>query len=124
MRNLLFPLICFSLTLPLERVLAGDAANLAERLKQGDGRAAEALVKQGKAAVPALVGVLKDGNPQGKTHAALALGRIGPDAKEAIEPLIEALTGPDLTLSSQAALALGRIGPDAAPALIKTLETA
>lgn len=55
------------------------------------GKAAEALGRlgaDGKAGVPALIEALKD--PAIRTEAALALGNIGPAAKDALSPLEEA----------------------------------
>src|SRR5437660_8695228 len=78
----------------------------ADHLKQGDSKAAAELVKFGAAAVPALIDVLKEGDGFAKSHAAQALGRIGPDAKAAAQPLAEALGADDVALASQAGLAL------------------
>src|SRR5262245_45540045 len=69
---------------------AQDAAAIkaqADYLKQGDGKAAEALAKFGAAAVPALLDVLKEGDAFAKGHAMRALGLIGPDAKQATTAL-------------------------------------
>lgn len=54
---------------------------------------------------------------------ALALGRIGPAAKDAVPALIEALKSSDVTLRGYAAEALGCIGPDASAA-VQTLTVA
>ncbi len=57
--------------------------------------------------------------------AARALGKVGPDARAAVAPLIDALTDPDAAVRSEAAEALGLIGPDAAPAvraLVRALD--
>lgn len=86
-------------------------------------RAVFALGRFGKAArpaVPALIQALKD--PSVRASAAYTLGRIGPDAAEAVGPLTALLgtrEGPS------AARALADIGPKAAPAvpaLIKLLD--
>ena len=57
--------------------------------------------------------------------AARALGKIGPNARAAVAPLIEALADPDGTVRYEAVEALGAIGPDAAPAvpaLVRALD--
>jgi len=87
--------------------------------------AIEALGKTGpaaKAAVPALIGVLKDDDPYSlvRWEATEALGRIGPEAKEAIPPLVDALKDPCVGLS--AADALAAIGTAAIPALTEALR--
>jgi len=104
-----------------QSVFAQEPAVLAERLKSGDGQAGIQLAKQGAKAVPALVGVLKDGDSKIRGQAAYALGLIGPSAKEAVDELVRALTDQEPSLRAQAAFALGRIGPDAGPAVVKTL---
>src|SRR5437868_11402616 len=94
-------------------MLAQDASAIkehADHLKQGDGKAAAELVKIGAAAVPALIDVLKEGDAFAKGHAAQALGRIGPAAKEAAPALALALGGDDAAIASQAGMALGQIG--------------
>src|SRR5437660_6108140 len=80
----------------------------ADHLKQGDSKAAGELVKFGAAAVPALIDVMKEGDGFAKSHAAQALGRIGPAAKEAVAILGEALASDDAALVSQAGIALGQ----------------
>jgi HEAT repeat protein len=57
--------------------------------------AAAALGKMGKGGVEALIAVLKDSNkePDVRRKAVESLGLIGPDAKSAIKPLVEALQG-------------------------------
>src|SRR5262249_6315528 len=95
----------------------------ADHLKQGDSRAAAALVKFGAAAVPALIDVLKEGDAFAKGHAAQALGRIGPTAKQAAGALADALGGNDAAIASQAGSALGQLGPAAVPVLIQVLKS-
>src|SRR5687767_13486017 len=70
---------------------AQDAAVLAERLRNGDGQAGIQLAKQGAKAVPALIGIMKDGESKTRGQAAYALALIGPPAKEAVEELVRAL---------------------------------
>jgi HEAT repeat protein len=50
-------------------------------------------------------------------QAALALEKIGPDARAAVPQLTIALNDSEWSVRRQAVLALGQIGPDAHPAL-------
>ncbi len=102
---------------------AGAIKEAADHLKQGDSKAAQALARFGAAAVPALVDVLKEGDAFARGHAAQALGLIGAPAKDAAEPLAEALGSDDVATASQAGSALGRIGPAAVPALLGVLKS-
>lgn len=79
--------------------------------------AAHALAQIGPAAVPSLVGVLKDDDPFTRCEAARALARIGPDAAEAVRPLAEALNDDDALIRATAAYALGEIGSAAREAV-------
>src|SRR5205807_7522893 len=82
-----------------------------------------------KAAVPDLLLILRSSKSYSmRTTVALALGKIGPEAKEAVPTLIELMKP---TLFSEkvsrvhVAVALGKIGPaakDAVSALIKALN--
>src|SRR5688572_10218513 len=101
-----------------QTVHAQDAAVLAEQLRNGDGQAGLQLAKQGAKAVPALVGVLKDGESKTRGQAAYALALIGPPAKEAVDELVRALNDEEPSLRAQAAFALGKIGPEAGPAVV------
>jgi hypothetical protein len=79
--------------------------------------AADALGRPGlKSAVPVLLQALK-GDPFVARAAATALGGIGPEAREAVPALLEALRGSDPSLTATAAKALGAIGPDAREAV-------
>lgn len=68
-------------------------------------------------ALPSLIRSLKDRRPESKTHAAIAIGRMGPAAAEAIPALTAALKDRDVAVRAAAAHALGKIGPDARSAL-------
>src|SRR5712692_7780545 len=81
-----------------------DVKALVESLKSGNGQAALNLVKQGAKGVPGLTDVLGEGTPFAQGHAARALGRIGPAAKEAVPALCKALAHQDLFVASEASL--------------------
>ena len=62
-------------------------------------------------AIPQLIELLQDGNPDGIREAsAAALGKIGPDAEAAIDPLINLLSTTRATLAIAAVRALSGIG--------------
>jgi len=77
-----------------------------------------------KAAVPRLIPMLKDKDLSRRSHAAWAIGAIGPAARDAVPALVEVLYTDeklefgkrDFVLFGFTAWALGRIGPDAAAA--------
>jgi HEAT repeat protein len=90
----------------------------------------EAFAKMGKPAVPALSEMLKMGDPLVKKTSALALGKIGPDAKDAVPALIAAFKAetprPRMQSGSLRMVyveTFAQIGPNA-KAAIKTLEDA
>jgi HEAT repeat protein len=68
-------------------------------------------------AVPALTGLLHDGDMGVRLAVAGALERYGPDAKEAVPALAEALTARDAQTRLAALVALDAIGPDARSAI-------
>jgi HEAT repeat protein len=73
--------------------------------------------------VAQLVRMLNDRSPAVQAQGAFGLSRLGPDARDAVPDLIEALKK-DSLVRQNAALALGKIGPDAreaVPALIEVL---
>jgi HEAT repeat protein len=72
--------------------------------------ASRALVRMGIAAVPALVGALKDENEIVRWKAAETLGEIGPNAREAVPALVAALQDANPNIRQEAARALDRIG--------------
>jgi CubicO group peptidase (beta-lactamase class C family) len=74
--------------------------------------------------VARLVDALKGGDPQGREAAALALGRVGPEAAAAVEALVATFSDPDIYLRGAAAVALAQIGQAAVPALIRALGDA
>jgi len=78
-----------------------------------------------KPAVAELVKLLDDKNADVRHETAIALAKIGPNAKEAVPALTKALEECDGGPSCfGAAFALGRIGdPEAVPALVKALES-
>jgi tRNA A-37 threonylcarbamoyl transferase component Bud32 len=66
--------------------------------------------------VQALIGALRDADPTARRRAAQTLGECGPAGREAVGPLITALSDPDFWVSETAALALRKItgAPDPA----------
>jgi HEAT repeat protein len=86
--------------------------------------AAHALAEIGKPAVSGLIEVFKGrNNTRQRRAAAVALGLIGPDARDAIPALTEALTNEAPLVRSDAALALAKIAPNA-DGVIKVLAVA
>jgi HEAT repeat protein len=73
----------------------------------------------GKPALSALVGVLKnkDNDAETRALAARAIGGLGPAARDAVEPLRNALKDDDEYVRLGAVVALGEIGPDARDAV-------
>jgi HEAT repeat protein/tRNA A-37 threonylcarbamoyl transferase component Bud32 len=59
--------------------------------------------------VQALIGALRDSDASARRRAAQALGECGPAGREAVGPLITALSDPDFWVSETAALALRKI---------------
>jgi HEAT repeat protein len=62
-----------------------------------------------KPAVPALIDILKKGQPHERWQAARTLGRIGPEARDALDALREAARDSDQTVKEAAANALKQI---------------
>jgi HEAT repeat protein len=89
-------------------------------------RAAEGLGKLGPAApeeaVRELRGAVKDDDDGVRRGAIVALGQIGPGAKDAVPALILALDDDNASVRSATAEALGKIGQEAVPALIKAVD--
>ena len=91
-------------------------------------RAMLLLGRCGRPAVSTLIRELKEPGPGGaQAEAARALGLIGPEAQEAVEPLITCLKGNSPDFRRAVADALARIGPgarDGVPALVRALAEA
>jgi HEAT repeat protein len=86
--------------------------------------ASEALVKIGPATIPTMITLLKDKEPVIALAAAKVLGRLGPDAKDAVENLAYLFRNPtkgqgatELEIRIAVAETLGNIGPAAKPAV-------
>lgn len=91
------------------------------------GRIQMAVTELGPAAVPELVHLLQDENPEVRAHAAVALNWIGRGAREAVPALIQSLEDEANSVRQAAAFALLRMGPEsknAVPALIQALHDA
>jgi HEAT repeat protein len=89
--------------------------------------AARVLAQIGAPSVPELVKALDDPSPAVHKRALWALGVIGPDAREAVQPVSNFLTDKDATIRSLAAVVLGEMGPQGRPAipqLVKALRDA
>jgi len=69
------------------------------------------------AAIPNLIDSLKRRDPADRSRAAIALGKMGTEAREAVPALTAALKDRDVSVKAAAAHALGMIGPDAKGAL-------
>lgn len=67
--------------------------------------------------VPELRKILKASDAELQANAAMALGIIGPGAKDAVTDLTVATSDKDLSVRVNAIVALGKIGPGAAPAV-------
>ena len=107
---------------PLSPKRIVDTNATIESLKSSDRRtrlrAASDVAKLGgdaKKAVPALITMLQDDDVSLQEAAATALGTIGPNAKDALAPLIEALDR-DPEVRSAAIVAIAEIGAEAKPA--------
>ena len=113
----------FAVSVVLAALAAGadDADDAVARLRADEPNAYEAVVAQGEAAAPGLIGVLGDraADVRVRMVAANALGDIG--SKKAVTPLIEALKDPDFNVRRCAALALAKIGDPEAEGPLKRL---
>jgi HEAT repeat protein len=84
--------------------------------------AASALGTLGKSAVPELLPLLRDPDPELRALTTEVLGGVG-QSPEAVKGLGAALTDPDVNVQQQAALALARLGPAAAAAVPQLVES-
>jgi len=87
--------------------------------------AVQALRRIGAPAVPELIQALQNENWRLRNQAAVALGTIGAEARDAIPALTGLLGAQDKYIRSNAAVALGRIGREAStavPALTEALK--
>src|SRR5262249_31211045 len=130
---------------PLDGLVADLTKALAGKDEKEREKAAEALGRLGpkaKAAVPALVKLLKAGTPAQREQAVRALGKMGPAAREAVPALLQALRDEEtdrrltadspfpvlqslLPFRAAVADALGDIGADpkvAVPALLAVIK--
>jgi HEAT repeat protein len=71
----------------------------------------EAFRKDPPRAVPGLIDILRDQDPETRWGAVQTLAAIGPDAKEAVPDLTRLLKDSDLTVAQAAQFALRRIEP-------------
>jgi len=72
----------------------------------------EELVRQGSEAVPNLLAMLEVPEPRTRRNAILALGRVGADASEALEPVRERLGDGDASVRSAAFVAFSQLCHD------------
>lgn len=78
-----------------------------------------------RAAVPALIAVLRDRLPEIRRRATIALAEIGPEARQAVPALIQVLQDEEEAVRCRAVMALGDLGAEArsaVPALIGLLQ--
>lgn len=106
---------------PAEPTIEDLMTKLSSRDEDELYQAIQDLGLRGPEAAPAVKDLLKiftseKTSPNVRYETALALGRIGSAAKDAVPALIEALRSEDATLRGYAAGALSGIGPDAAAA--------
>ncbi|HEY1784027.1 MAG TPA: HEAT repeat domain-containing protein [Pirellulales bacterium] len=85
----------------------------------------DALSRIGELAVPKLITLLDDSDVQLRSAAVQALARIGPEAHDAVQPLMALVEAdPEEIVRKNAVRALGQIGPAAAPAVDVLIEQA
>ena len=84
--------------------------------------AAQTLGGLGAAALPSLIEALKDEDAVVRTGAAVALERVGPEARAAVRALVEALLDDSARVRLYAASGLGRIGSEAKAAVSALAE--
>jgi HEAT repeat protein len=108
----------------LVHTLKSDYGGQGREESHQDYRSALALAAIGKPSVEALSGLLKERKENVRAEAAMALGRIGPDAAAAVPALIVVLPDKSERVGHEAANALGRIGKPAVEPLITALANA
>jgi HEAT repeat protein len=84
-------------------------------------RAAYALSRIEKPAIPPLIGVLENGDNESRAGAAMALGSMGAEAAEAIPALVANLSHENDDIRQAVANGLGGIGATAVPKLVDGL---
>src|SRR5262245_51356484 len=79
---------------------------------------------RGDAAVVPLEQALRDRQGRVRKGAAMALGKLGPEAKAAVPSVIGAMHDPDESVRQMASEAVGQLGYDALMALVESLRSA
>jgi HEAT repeat protein len=102
----------------LVRTLRTDFGGSGSEASHQDYRAALALASIGKPAVEGLRGLLKDRKDSVRAEAAMALGRIGPEASAAAPELVLLLGEKNERVRREAAQSLGRMGAAAVAPLV------
>jgi HEAT repeat protein len=103
---------------------------LRERMVSPDARTKESAFKEFDSLSPAakrqyleiMKSILQEGDPHNQVLAADALGRMGPDAEDAVPDLVRLLTVKNDTVRSRAGKALADIGAAAVPSLTAALK--
>jgi HEAT repeat protein len=94
-------------------------------VRRAASQALEDIDQYASAAVPVLLGALKDTDPQVQRAAAQAIGELGPSARDSAPALVDAVKSESTGVRAEAALALGRIGAEPAttvPTLAEALD--
>jgi HEAT repeat protein len=97
----------------LVQTLKSDVGGQGSEASHQDYRAALALAAIGKESVPGLRSLLKERKPNVRAEAAMALGRIGPDASAAVPDLIPLLGDKNERVRPEVSRSLGQIGRSA-----------
>ncbi len=97
---------------PLARELAAAEYTADER-----SRLCEAYVQVGGDLTTRLIALLRSDHPPVRAWAAAQLGKLGPDAREAVSPLVDAVRADTTNDWAVYAKALGQIGPDSVPGM-------
>lgn len=106
----------------LARIGAPAVPGLIGIMRETDISVNSVLVSIGQPAVPALIQVLEWNDGKAAAKAAWTLWKIGPSARPAIIPLINAIQSDNYDLRSSATEALAVIGEPALPELIKVYD--